>query len=134
MKEEIVRFYEELELSLEKQIATRPGEITPGQIEAAAEIVYTYRDRVEPILLVREVRKVASKIDVAKYKGSNQLAQEAVTELQKFAKVTETLGRDVKETKEQVISFAWKFLLITLLSMWGFIAFILVTRYSDGIF
>lgn len=91
MNEAIRRFYEELHIPLEEQISRRPKGISPGQIEAAAEFVYKHRGEIEPIMMVREIKKIAKLIDVSRYKGTNEIAREAVLEIAKFRKETEKL-------------------------------------------
>ncbi len=86
MNEAVREFYEALHIPIEKQIDRRPEGTSPGQIEAAAEFVYKHRGEIEPIMMVREIKKIAKLIDVARYKGTNEIAREATLEIAKFRK------------------------------------------------
>jgi hypothetical protein len=91
MDEAIRKFYADLHISIEDQIDTRPDGLTPGQIEAAAEFVYRHGKGIEPLMMAREIRRVARQIDVSKYRGTDQIAREAVREIAKFRKEVENL-------------------------------------------
>jgi hypothetical protein len=117
MEKEIIDFYASLELEIEKQIASRPKGISPGQIEAAAEFVYKRRDGIEPIMLVREIRRVAREIDVAKYQGADQLAREATKEIEKFRLEVEKLRGITEGSVRRFEAIGWTNRLLAIITM-----------------
>jgi hypothetical protein len=101
MDEAIRRFYEVHQIPLERQISTRPSGLTPGQIEAAAEFIYRNRDGIEPIMLVREVRRVAKEIDASKYREVDHVREAALAISDAKASV-EDFQIEVKKFEDEV--------------------------------
>jgi hypothetical protein len=69
MDEQIVKFFSDLDLGVEKIIAKRPNGVSAAQIEAAIESVYEDRDKIAPIHYAREAFRRAKEIDARKYEG-----------------------------------------------------------------
>jgi len=111
MDQKIIEYYEGFEIPLERQIAKRPKGVTPGQIEAAAEFVYRNGNGLEPIMMAREIRRISHEIDITRYRGHDELAREATTEIKKFRLEVERLAGTTQRAVERFENIGWKILI-----------------------
>lgn len=80
MKKEIVNFYAEKGLHISKMINRRPSDISPEQIEAAAELVYKdIQDgrELKNIQIASEVFRIAKDINGEKYAQEKALFEDS---------------------------------------------------------
>jgi len=117
MEQKVIDFYASHEIQIEKQIATRPEGLTPGQIEAACEFIYKHKNGIEPIMLVREVRRVAWEIDISKYRGADALAREATKEIEKFRLEVEKIRGITEGGLRRFEAVGWTNRVLTVLTL-----------------
>lgn len=133
MKKEIIDFYADKGLHISKMINRRPYDVSPEQIEAAAELVYydiQNGHELKNIQIASEVFRVAKDINGEKYAQEKALLEEAKKIISNLkiklneskANVKEALS--IMENKNRIMenkNRRLKIYLIIALTLWPYI-------------